>query len=1066
MFSKFFIKRPRFAIVISLVLMIAGGLCATSLPVRQYPEIAPPQIRVIANYPGADAQTVANTVGIPLEEAINGVEDMIYMTSTSSNNGSYALTITFKTGTDSDSDMALVKVQNKINQTTSSLPQTVVDMGINVAVSFSNMVGFLALTSPNGTRDALFLSDYAGSNTVNALMRISGMGEVTLMGAKYSIRIWLDPDKLSAVGLSPFDVRSAIANQNVQAALGSIGASPRTNNEVGLVYSLTTKGRLSTPEEFENVVVKTTSDGAIVKLKEVARVELGSETYSFQSTFNGKECAILFLSQGAGANALDVMDGVKEYIESSKSSMPSDTKFEIIYDSTDFVRISLQEILETLVLTFLLVVLVCYIFLQDWRVTLVPSAAIPVSLMATFIALAALGYSINTFTLFGLVLVIGTVVDDAIVVVERVLYVMEEENLPAPEATERAMKDVSGPMIATTLVFMAIFVPVAFMGGITGEIYKQFAVTMSFAVCCSTSVAFTLSPAMCAHMLRNIKPKRHGPLAWFNSLLGVSTNVFVKVSVLVARSFIIVILSLVTVCAVSYYIFDRTPTEFIPQEDQGNLMGMVQLPEGATNARTSEFMKALVPKLAEIDGVRNNMGIEGFSFMGGAGENLGAFALTLDDWSERKTPELSQNSILMKANQLISTFPEGKVNIFASGGVPGLGMSNGLDLKLQSTMKFDPLELEKVTNDLLMKINSSPEFLYAFGTYAANTPHLFLDVDRVKAERMGVSVGSIYNNLFIYLGTLYVNDINLGTQINKVIMQADWQFRNQIDDIGNFKIANSIGEQVPLKSLVNIREVVAPRAITRYNLYPTSEITIIMKPEYSTGQGMQRIEELSKYFPEGYTYAWSGQTYQEQQEGNQFAIVIGAASIFAFLFLVAQYESWSIPFAVMLSLPVAILGALAGIWYMGLTISVYTQLGMLLLVGLASKNAILIIEFAKEERELRGKSILASAAEAARERFRSVLMTAFTCVLGALPMLIATGAGAASRIHVGTVMVFGMTVATVFGVFLIPGLFVVMETLREKVKAALFGIEIDEDDEGYEEGEDDEEYEDDDEDGD
>ena len=800
--------------------------------------------------------------------------------------------------------------------------------------------------------------------------------------------------------------------------------------------------------------------GDFIRLKDVARVELGSESYSVNSTYNGDECAVLFLSQGADANALDVMEGVRKIIDETKDSMPSDTAIEIIYDSTEFVRISIQEILETLALTFFLVVLVCYIFLQDWRVTLVPAAAIPVSLMATFISLAVLNYSINTFTLFGLVLVIGTVVDDAIVVVERVLYIMEHEGLDAKLATERAMIDVSGPMIATTLVFMAIFVPVAFMGGITSEIYKQFGVTMSFAVVCSTFVAFTLSPAMCAHMLTNIKPKTRGPLAWFNAILNVSTNIFVKISVLIAKSFIVIILSLIAVGGASYYIMNITPSEFVPQEDQGSLMGMIQLPEGAAGNRTSEIVSELVPALAKIDGIKNNMGIEGFSFIGGAGENTGAFSLTLKHWDERKTPELSQNAIMAKANAVISKFPQAQVNMFAQGGVPGLGVMDGLEMKLQATGTFDALELEKVLNDFVAKVNSQPEFMYAFSTYNAATPHIFLDVDRVKAESMGVNVGTVFDVIYMYLGTMYVNDINLGSQINRVMLQADWSFRNKIDDIGQIKIPNVWGEQVPVSSVATFTEITAPRAITRYNLYPCAEIMINMNSGYSTGQGIAKIQELAKTLPAGYAYQWSGQTYQEQREGSQFIIVIAAAVIFGFLFLVAQYESWSIPFAVMLSLPVAILGALIGIYVMNLTISVYTQLGLLLLVGLASKNAILIIEFAKEEREMRGRTILDAAAEAARERFRSVLMTAFTCVLGALPMLFATGAGAASRVHVGSVMVFGMTVATVIGVFLIPGLFALMETFREKIKASLFGVEYDYDDEG------DEDYDDEDEDGD
>ena len=1051
MSAKFFITRPRFAIVISLVLMIAGALCASSLPIKQYPDIAPPQIMVIANYPGADAQTVANTVGIPIEEAVNGVENMLYMSSTSSNNGTYSLSIVFETGTNPDT--ALIKVQNKVQQTTSQLPSEVTAMGIRVVVTMSNMLGFVALTSPNGTRSELFMTDYVISNVQNRFKRIPGMGDVSVMGAKYSLRVWADPDKLSALGLSIGEVYSAIRAQNAQAALGSIGTSPAYGQDTPIVYSIITKGRLSDAEEFGEIILKHNEAGALVKLKDVARIELGAESYTMNSTYMGRPCAMIMLSQGADANALDVMAGVKTAIEEMSRFLPEDLEFVTVYDSTDFVKVSIREILETLALTFGLVVFVCYLFLQNWRVTLVPSAAIPVSLMATFISLAVLGYSINTFTLFGLVLVIGTVVDDAIVVVERVLYIMETENLPAPEATERAMRDVSGPMIATTLVFLAIFVPVAFMGGITGEIYRQFGVTMSFAVVCSTTVAFTLSPAMCAGLLSGIKPKTRGPLAWFNKLLEASTSGFVRVSVLIAKSFIVLLLCLGAVCAASLYIMKITPTSFVPDEDQGSFMGVVQLPEGASRGRTSSFLNSMLPELAAVDGVHYNVGIEGYSFMGGAGENMGSFLLVLDNWEKRTTPELSQSAVLARASAIAGQHNEGRANIFAMGGIPGLGMTNGLELRLQAVDKLDTIELASVTQDFLAKINSSPEFLYAFCSYTADTPHIFLDIDRSKAESMGVSVSSIFSTLAMYLGTVYVNDINIGTQSNKVMLQGDWNFRNSIEDIGRIHVTSTAGLQVPLNSFVTLRHITAPRSLNRFNLYPCTEITAMIADGYSSGQGMERIAELARELPRGYSYEWAGQTFQEQRQGNQFLIVVSAAVIFGFLFLVAQYESWSTPLAVMLSLPVAVLGALRGIRYMNITLSIYTQLGILLLVGLASKNAILIIEFAKEERELRGTSIIDAAAEAARERFRSVLMTAFTCVLGALPMLMASGAGAASRVHVGTTMVFGMTAATVFGIFLIPGLFVMMQTLREGIKARIRNL-FAEHDEDYEDEED------------
>lgn len=1054
MFSKFFIQRPRFAVVLALILMISGALCALKLPIRQYPNIAPPQIRVVAAYPGADAQTVALTVGTPLEEAINGVENMLYMNSSSGNNGYYALTITFENGT--DKDMALIRVRNRIQQTVSRLPQIVNTMGINVVSSSSGMIGMLVLTSPNGTRDELFLTNYADNNVSNRFKRIPGMGDVSIMGTSYSIRIWVDPDKMSSMGLSVYDIMEAVRSQNMQPALGYLGKLPSSGLQGPMVYSIISKGRLSTVGEFEEIIIKRNQAGDIVRLKDVSRIELGADSYNISSTYMNKPCAMIMLSQASDANALEVMDGVKEAIEEMTRSLPDDMEFVMAYDSTDFVKISIREIIETLFMTFGLVVFVCYLFLQNWRVTLVPTAAIPVSLLASFISLSVLGYSINTFTLFGLVLVIGTVVDDAICVVERVMYIMERDGIGSLEATERAMKDVGSSLIATTLVFLAIFVPVTMMGGMTGEIYKQFGVTMSFAVVCSTFTAFTLSPAMCAHLLTNIKPKTRGPLAWFNKALNVSTSGFVKVSMLMAKSFIVLILCLGASVTASWYIMKITPSTFVPDEDQGLIMGVVQLPEGASRQRTSDVMKSLMPELGSIPGVKNSTGVEGYNDMGGTAENAGMFVLGLKDWDERTTPDLSQNAVMSKVNAITAKYPQAFIIAFAMAGLPGLGSSNALEMKLQVTGRFDSVELENTVKDFTAKLSAAKEISYAYSPYTAQTPHMFVDIDRVKSERMGVSLSNIFSIMGSYFGTSYVNDINLGSQMNRVILQSDWEFRDAADDIGRIKVANIWGEQVPLSSVINVREITAPKDIGRYNMYPCANFSIMPADGYSTGQVMQKVAELSRTLPEGYAYEWAGQAYQEQKEGNQFILIIGAAVIFGFLFLVAQYESWLTPVGVMLSLPIAILGALAGIIFMSITTSVYTQLGMLLLVGLATKNAILIIEFAKEERELRGMSIREAAAEAARERFRSVLMTAFTCVLGVAPMLFATGAGAASRIHVGTVMFFGMTVATVLGIFLIPGLFVMMQTLRERIKAML-GMEGRYYDDDYEEYDDDDE---------
>ena len=1034
MFSKFFINRPRFAIVIALVLMIAGVISAYNLPVKQYPNVSPPQVQVHATYPGANAEVLANTVATPLEEAINGVDDMIYMSSTSSNTGQYTLSITFKTGT--DSNMALVKVQNRVQQATPLLPSEVTQQGITTNTSYSDTLGFIGLISPNGTRDSLFLTDYAYNHVSNALKRVPGMGDVQVYGARYSIRIWLDPERLASLGLSTANVAAAISSQNKQASIGSIGASPG-NTDTPLVYALTTQGRLGSVRDFENIILRTTAEGGLVKLHEVARIELGADSYAMSASLGNAPSAMMALSQGADANALDVMRATKKVIAELEKNLPDDVQFIIGYDSTDYVRATILEIMETLLLTFSLVVLVCYVFLQDWRVTLVPVAAIPVSLLATFIGLAVMGFSINILTLFGLVLVIGTVVDDAIIVVERVLFIMERDKSNSMDATLQAMKDVTGPMTATTLVFLAIFVPVAFSGGITGVIYRQFAVTISFAVVFSLIVALTLSPAMCAHMLNDVRPKKRGPLAWFNRVVSKSTNGYVSGSMWIARKALVTIGFFAVVVAISYGIIKITPTSFIPDEDQGTVFAAIQLPEGASQGRTRAVLNKMLKGVEGIPGVKFVLNIEGFSIMGDSGENVASLILPLENWSLRKTPEKSQQAIVARVREVAATIPEAKINVFTPPAIMGLGMAGGLDLRLQSTMENNPQRLAQVMNELMGKIMQAPEFLYAFSSYTANTPHLNLNIDREKAEMLGVPISTVYSTLQTYFATAYINDINIGTQVNKVQLQSDWTFRNKMDSLDGIYINNTAGNRVPLHSFMTLEKTLAPRAINRYNLFPSAGITVIMKPGFSTGQGIARIEQLASELPAGYSYEWSGMTYQEQQAGGQVLLIIGIALLFGYLFLVAQYESWTVPMGVILSLPVALLGALIGILVMRISLSIYTQLGILLLVGLAAKNAILIIEFAQEQHEVHGLSILDAAAEAGRERFRSVMMTALTCVIGVMPMLVATGAGAASRRHVGTTMFFGMSIATIFGIFLIPGLYVVLQANRERIKARI-----------------------------
>ena len=1036
MFSEFFIKRPRFATVIAVVLAFAGLISVFGLPIAQYPNVTPPQVQVGASYRGADASTLANTVAAPLEEQLNGVDGMIYMSSNSDNAGRYDLTITFDMGT--DPDMALVKVQNRVQQASAMLPSEVTAQGITVESSFSDNLGFIGLISPNGTKDGAFLMDYAENNVKNVFKRVPGMGDCKVFGSKYSIRIWLDPVRIASLGLGINDVAAAIKSQNRQASIGAIGKAPSKVDQP-LVYSLTTRGRLTSVKEFENIILRTTSKAGVVRLKDVSRIELGSESYAFDATFNGRPAAMMSLTQASGSNALDVMSGVKKTMEELKQQLPSDTEFVLGYDSTEYVTATIKEIIITLLMTFSLVVLVCYLFLQDLTVTLVPVAAIPISLLATFTGLALLGYSINILSLFGLVLVIGTVVDDAIIVVERVQFLVDRDNLDLESATRQAMKDVTGPMVATTLVFLAIFVPVGFMSGITGQIYRQFAVTISFAVVFSLVVALTLSPAMCAHLLKKVEPKTSGPLKWFNTALAQSTDKYVTGSVWIAKRKILTIVLLLVILISAAWAAKRLPTEFLPNEDQGAAFTAIQLPEGASLNRTQAVMDKVIPQVLDIPGVKFIIGIKGYSLLGGASENMGSIIVPLEHWDKRKSKEKSLGSIVGKLTAVGASLPEAQINVFTPPAIQGLGLSGGIDMRIQSRLENDPEKMSMVLRGFLGQVNQLPGVLYAYSTFTSNTPHLFLDIDREKAELLNVPIGNIFSTLQTYFGSAYINDINIGTQVNKVMVQSDWDFRNTIDSVGSIYINSTAGEPVPLQSLVSIKNTVAPRSIARYNLYPSAAVSIVMKDGYSTGQGIIKLKELAKSLPEGYGYEWSGMTFQEQKAQGQIGIILAIAMIFAYLFLVAQYESWTVPVPVILSLPIAVLGALAGVYIMGLSVSIYVQLGILLLIGLAGKNAILIIEFAKELHEEKGLSILDAAAEAARERFRAVLMTAFTCVVGVLPMLLASGAGAGSRRAVGTTIAFGMTTATVIGIFLIPALYVLFQTLRENIKGRMSG---------------------------
>lgn len=1026
MANNLFIKRPKFAIVISLVIVLAGIIAMYSLPLEEYPNITPPQVVVSAQYPGASADVVEQTIAAPLEAQINGVENMIYMTS-SSQNGSYTLSLFFDIGT--DPDMAVINVQNRLQLVTPRLPETVKRYGLTVAKRVGGP-GLLSISvsSPHNTYEPLYIANYASIYIKDELARIKGVGSVSVFGSgDYSMRIWLNANKMATLGVSTSEVNAAISNQNTQIPAGDIGVEPLTDKQM-IKLTLRTKGRLQSVKEFENIIVRSKTDGSQIKLKDIARVELGSESYSFFSRVQGKDIAMIMINQLPEANSIDLSNRVQKRLKELSKGFPPGMEYHIFRDETTFVRESVKEVKTAIMLAVLLVVMVCYLFLGSMRASLIPFFAIPVSLIGTFIFINFLGFSINLLMLFGMVLAVGLVVDDAIVVLENTQRHIQEGKSPK-EATEITMKEVTSAVVATSLVLMAVFVPVCFLPGITGRMYQQFALCIAVSIALSTIVALTLAPALCSTILKSKDDFKELDYLvkfdnWFNSIRDkylVAANYFVTNS----KSTLILFASLLLVAGV---LFKIIPTGFLPDEDKGVIFTQIQLPDGSSASRTDVVTHELEKRIQNIKGVHQILALVGYS-----GENTALIITMLDEWSHRRWPSLSMQSILGKIRKEFKTYPNAIVVSFSPPSIPGLGMFGGFEYQLLDKGNRTPQELYTDAMKFIASANQNRNLQSVYTQYSANLPQLLVDVDISKAMAQGVNIDEIYSTLAAQFGRTYVNDFNKYGRVYRVLMQADDEFRGKPSDMSKVFVKNTNGKMVPLTAVVNIRNVTGPYTLTRFNMYKAVTINGNAAEGMSSGEAMKVVEELSdKVLPKDMGYSWSGISLQEKESSGQIGFVLTLALIFVYLFLVALYESWTLPMAVMLISPVAIVGGLFFQYVSGYALDIYSQIGLIMLIGMSTKQAILIIEFAKEAKEKQNISAEEAAMQAAKLRFRAVMMTAIAFILGVLPLVLAMGAGAESRHSVGMTVFGGMIAVAFIGTLLVPAFYVVIEKMKDK----------------------------------